>query len=192
MRTIIGVGFGAAVSSGQTLAPDGPNTMTSLHVNSLPTDSTRARHLPTNAELIELHNKEISAHWEREDEMKRYLAKEAERAKKGYGFAQMVALHHHIRDKVNAPNEEQQNPPTKRPGFDLDVHPDWKFDSEIHDIHNLTQGQKNKMNKETPGLIEMEKKLKKNLEQNFQVFSEMRGTNLYIDPKNWKFCVEMG
>ena len=29
-------------------------------------------------------------------------------------------------------------------------------------------------------------------EQNFRVFSEMRGINLYIDPKNWKFWIEIG
>ena len=32
---------------------------------------------------------------------------------------------------------------------------------------------------------------KKNLEQFFRVFSEMRWENLYIDPKNWKFWVEI-
>ena len=33
--------------------------------------------------------------------------------------------------------------------------------------------------------------LKKNLEQNVRVLSEMRGKFLYIDPKNYKFWVEI-
>ena len=168
MRTIIGatIASGAAASASTALQPDGPHLAT--HVQAMPTSPTRNPALPTNAELIELHNKAIVKHWSERDEALAREEREKKRHAKGYSFNQIKAIYDVLR--ANA-TKDKLNPVEKRLKQHreelLDVHPEWKFDREVDDIHNLTKAQEHKMRKEMPGQIEMERKLKKDFRTRF-------------------------